>query len=501
MSMWRRTTVRLALVAALAACAGLSWWAPVAAAESKESSESPAKALDRLILTSGRVVEGEILEETATEVTIRVVVAGISAPTTFRKSEIMEMTRGAVEAPAQQEKPATRTPRADRRSDARSVTEEPKASDRAAKLFVVELKGRWGVDVSETPLKRVFEEADRAFDDLVPGAGSAASTVVDPAKRDQNIVVLKMDTLSRPGFNTLFRAEELLPIVYNEMTHKGRRVVFWVETAGGGAAFLPWVSPEIYFTNDGRLGGIGNLDEFNVGDNMVKEKLIGAFLGAAEGFAIKGGYVDHLDAIRAMIRQQNWLAVRFEGGRPVYLNRQPTANDGDGWTILSDSGEGEFKDTSAIRGNDIFILEAEWAMKLGIAKGIADTVDDLAFALGVQRDYIELKNNRGQRAATEWNERLEAAIRAVNNSEDTGYPVGHLWREFGEIQVGGDFSERRRNRGRQLNLLRQIRSLVGQYAEVLDPEGGWRAEIDVMIAQLQMQAEQDARAQRQGGRQ
>jgi len=485
--MWRAA-------AAMAVGAAMVCAVPVATmARTNEAPTESAGALDRVIMKSGRVVEGQILEETDSTILIKVIVSGISAPTTFKKSDILEIKRGAAAAPAQAAVTPTSAAPAPNAGNAPTSDE---VRPNAAKLYVVELKGRWGIDVSNTPLKRIFEDADRTFNDLV--SGPSGDLFVDPQKRNKHIVVLKMNCAGEAGFNTLFRAEQLLPIVFNEMTEKHRRVVFWVELAAGGAAFLPWVSPEMYFTSEGKMGGIGNLDEFNVGDNMVKEKLVGAFLGIAEGFAIKGGYADHLDVLRAMIRQQNWLAVRFEGGKPRYLTREPKAEDGEGWVVLSDNGEGANKDQKVLEVNDILILESDWAMKLGVAKGVADTVDDLAFALGVQRDYVELKDAKGQRIMDGWTEQVDNAIRLANPEAAPGVPLGRLWREFNEIQVGGDYAERRRDRGRKINILKQIRSIASQFAEIGDPDGQLRAQIDVMIAQLQLEAEQDARQNRGG---
>lgn len=473
------------------------------------SDQAPAKkGLDRIILKSGKMVEGEILEETASTIRIRVIVGGISAPTTYQKSEVLEIKRaeavadpsdGAKEPVRADSKPVPTkgvTPRSGKGEKKKQVIEAG-----ATKLYVVKLNGRFGVDVSETPLKQMFEDADKVFGDLVDGAGAEAGRkVVDPSRRRDHIVALKVRMGSQPGFNTIFRTEELSPIVMNEIVEKGRRVIFWVENASGGAAFLPWVSPEMYFTNDGKLGGIADLDDFSSGDHMVDEKLISAFLGIAEGFAIKGGYADHLPALRAMLRRQNWLAVRFEGGRPIYLTRRPTASDGDGWLVLSDDAEGENKDKeNSLKVNDTFLLDAEWAVKLGIARGRADTEEDLAFAMGVQRNYAVLEETRGQKIFDDWHDRIESAISQINETENTGRPVGRLWRDFAEIQVGGDYAQRKRDRGRKIALLTQIRSLLSLYAEVFDPKGDNRARLDLMLDGLRQEAQQDAQANRGGG--
>ena len=488
---------------------------------SAQAAERGDAALDTIILNSGRIITGHVLKETDDSVLVEVVLAGIKAQRTYQKSDILEIKRAShtnemghdIQAStAPMHTPST--PTAEPKAKPSASTEE--ADDNTAKIYMVNLKGRWAIDVSETPLKKLFEEVDSTFGDLVPGTGmESGRLVVDPEMRRKHIVVLKIDMSSAPGFNTIFRAEEISPIVMDEIVKKGRRVVFWVEQAAGGAAFLPWVSNEIFFTPDGQLSGMAELDAFSSGDTMVDEKLIGAFFGAAEGFAIKGGYADQLDVIHAMIRKQNWLWVRFDGGKPVYStaakkdsksgnrNMKEDAPDGPDpkytWTLLSDNGEGDYKDESSFEGNDVFSLNAEWGEKLGISDGTAETEDDLAFGLGVQRNYVVLDSSAGQKIFDQWKKRLNAAFAKVNRDSSNSLPLGSLWREYGEIQVQGSFNDRKKARGRQISLLRKVRGYLSKFAEVLDPDGKKRAQVDLMISQHKLEAEDDSRSQRRRG--
>lgn len=474
-------------------------------AESSDAAGNPAP--DRLIMRSGKVIDGRILEETDSQITMTVVMGGITAKTTFNKSEIAEIKRG-VNAPAAAKADAPEAAAAAPSKEQPKATTPPADEDdpTLTRLYVVELKGRFGWDVSKTTLANLFNEADKELNDLVPGTGAmSGKRVVDPAKRDRNIIVLKVELASAPQFGSIFAAENIAPVVKDQIVDKGRRVIFWVKSATGGAAVFPFVSPEIYFTPDGRLGGVVDLDEFTSGDHMVDEKLISAYIGHAEGFLIKGGYADHLPALRAMLRKHVWLYVKFEGGRPIYLERAPEDRDGDGWTLLSDDGQGDNKDESELEGNDLFLLEPDWAEKLGISDGTVETIDDLAFRLGVHRHYIAVEKNRAQKAVDAWKTGIDEAFKNVNPQERPGVRVGKLYRDLAELSQGGggagDANERKRIRGRRINLLNQIRGIVGQYAEVLDADGQWRARIDVEISRLKMEAETDARQQRnQGGR-
>ena len=456
--------------ATIALCAILA--APSAADARPDQSDEvqSAETIDKLILRSGRIVEGEILEETETGVRIMVAMGSMKAPATYTHSEILDIKRDIAVAP-----------KADTASKSGADEEEfnNSRSDEEADaiLYVIEMNEDFGVHTSQTPLADAFEAANKYFGDLDRG-GRVPSEL-----RDKHIVVLRLDTQTDPrrGFDGIWRAEDIAPVVEDEIVGKGRRVVIWIENALGGASFMPWVSPEIYFTNDGLMGGIGSLDEFDIGDEMVNEKQISLRLGHAEGFAIKGGYAEiGPPIIRAMARQQNWLCVRWEGGKPIFREAAPPEGEEHLWQVLTDSGEGEYEDPeeTAYKGNDVLRINSDLALKLGLADGVADDIDDLAFELGVDASYAEVKDNRANKIMEKWETDIDYAMEQV--SRDPRSP-GELWIQYQSVQVGGTLRERTKLRGQQLNILRQIRSIVNRYAEVLDADGNWRAQLDVQI--------------------
>ncbi len=505
----------------LIALGGATGVAPSALAQSGSSSASDSGELDQLILDDGKVINGRIIEINDSIVRMKIVVAGISAETTYDRGRVVQIKRAAEasaeSAPSSAPKASSATS-ASTSSITRSVpgTKSSNAlagmDPDAAKLYVVELHGRWGVDVSQTPLEDVFADVDKTFDDLVEYHESGAHRmVVDESVRDKHVVVLKMDVSATSGFNAIFAAEEMAPIVMKEINQKKRRVVFWVELAAGGAAFLPWVSPEIYFTSDGVMGGAADLDEFSTGDELVDEKLIGAFVGAAEGYVIQGGRAEHLPVMHAMLRKQNWLLARFEGGKPVYFTQAPPSGDDDDsrrggsddesaadllnaefegrtWVVLSDDGEGDYADEFEFEGNDVLALNAEWADKLGISSGTADTVDDLAFELGVHRNYQQIEEPRGQKLAERWKTQVADAIEKVNRDPNNGYPLGRMWEDLQDLDRAGRGQDARRVRGQKMSLLRKIKGILARYQEVLDPDRQIQSEIDVRIEELRLEA-------------
>jgi len=486
------TRTLVALVASLVlALSGVMAWSPAAFADA-ETSTGEKKPLDKIIFANGRTVECEILEETATQVTVMVHFGNLPpTKTTYQKAEILDIQRGTVDPSATASARATTRTAARAKDDKDSKRVAVDAADPdAALIYLVEFKGTFGSDISNTPLRDVFRDVDLVFNDMVEitTASGQKQMVVDPEKREKHIVVIKMDCGSDPrmGFDGLFRAEELGPIFEAQTQDKHRRIVFWIKEARDGAAFIPWLSQEIYFHPDGKMFFTSNLDEFSSGDKMVDAKLVSARLGHAHGFAIDGGYDTAPIIIDAMALKSRWLCYRLEGGEPVFLTREPTQDElREGWEILTDNGKGEYEDKNKVLfQNDQLILDARIAQVLGISDGTARELSDIAFALGVGRNYTEVVN-RGQRIFDDWVKAKENAIAQVNMEDGT------LWREFARINVDGDYDQRRRARGQQIKILGQIRSVFTRFAEVWDPAGSFRSRIDTQIEVIRQSQQAD----------
>ncbi|MEM8835062.1 MAG: hypothetical protein AAGD00_04500 [Planctomycetota bacterium] len=489
------------LAAGVAFSGGFFSPTPLAHADDSKQVES---SQDTVILRSGRIVSGQILEETDTEVTMLVVMGSLKARTTYAKKDILEIERGsASDAMAKDGETMAEAfdPAALNKKDVEWQGPGDSYDPGTLRLLIVELEETFGVQSSESPLEEMFEEADKLFGDVqsMRRPDGTVKRVVDPLTAEQNVVVIKMNTQTNPqqGFDGMWRAETIAPVVEHEIVEKGRRVVFWIENAGGGASFLPWVSDEIYFMRDGIMGGIGSLQDFDIGDEMVNEKQISLRLGHAEGFAIKGGYGKiGPPIIRAMARADNWLCVRFEGGEPMFLEADPKVrNEGySDWVVLTDNGEGENEDEFSFKGNDVLNINADWASKLGLSDGTADDVDELADLLGEPFDYVYVEEDTGAHKVLErWAESIETAIDMISQNPNT---PGKLWVEY--RSVPNDFpDDPRRAIGVQIRTLKQIRSVLSRFEEVFDSSGAQRAQLDVMIEQHKVELQQ---LSRRGGR-
>ncbi|RMD64764.1 MAG: hypothetical protein D6824_03550 [Planctomycetota bacterium] len=469
--MLHRTTVdtnrRPLLIALLVAGAALLGAAPGGAAPSPaqaQATTSEADNLDTIVLRNGRVVKGRILEETDAYVKIVVVVAGIEAETTYNRSEILRVVRASKERPSKPQQPTTPTRPPSPAAQEHKAPRQTSPGQHVPVLYILPLKGH----IVGDPVGYEYLAQARRNDIITVTPFKQA--LEDARKHDPDVVVIEIDADSPAGFDGMFVAQPFYEVVEQAMK-EGVRIVFWVKRAVAGAAFLPFISPEIYFKSDGLLGGVGNLSDLDYGDRWVTEKQISLRLGIAEGYAIQGGYDPAL--VRAMARRENWLFVRWEGGKPVYLEREPRPSDGPGWTLLSDDGEGDNADTSVVEQNDVLQLNADWAQRLLVAKGVADTVEDLAFLLGFGDGY-RLERGKARKILEDWSKRVASAVEEIQRQQDV----------VDENGSGGSGEDARIALGKQIAALRRIRSLMTVYAEALDPSGDRRAQTDLQIQQL-----------------
>lgn len=437
-------------------------------AQSDEAQEENSGALDEIILRSGRIIEGRILSETATEVEVMVVVAGIEAPATYSRSEILKINRGA----------GAKAESSDDGDSATSASRsEPKkaGASGAPNIYLLEVDGRL-----------IGENGLDAFPRQTTVTASSLEDALEDAQTyDPKAIIVKLDVEAASGLSGVFVAEHIGPVFEELIYDDNERIVFWIDRAVGGAGLLPFVSPEIYFTSEGRMGGLTGIGEISSGDTMVDEKLISAALGHAEGFAIKGGYEFGPQLIRAMARQEEWLAVRWRGGEPQFIEWEPRPEiDGPEWTVLTDDGEGENADESPLMGNDVLNLDATLAERLRVSKGTYDLIDDLIYDLEIGRDY-EIVEGKGSRILEDYGERVARAfdeIRALQ--QDLEDADGNSRREV----------------GRQIQILKKLRGLLASYAEALDPSGAQRSQIDVRIEALRQAIAESNRRERERGR-
>ncbi|MCL4740570.1 MAG: hypothetical protein KJZ54_00040 [Phycisphaerales bacterium] len=464
------------LSAVVAAAAILS---PIPAGEASAGMVQDGTATrgkDVLIFKDGRIVEGRVLEETATEIRFEVKVGTIAAPTVYRKADILEVQRGAAT-----DAPASPAPgvRDERRDASPRVTGDPGAPG----IYVMEMTGRIGRDISVTPIRNVLEDARQHKPDVL-------IVVIDNAWQFGDGRDAPDDAAS---FGQIFIAEDIEPIFTQEIPQKwgySPRIIIWVKKAMGGACFIPFNFPEIYFHPDGKMGGIGNLifQYGNTGDEMVREKLFSAGMGHARGMANHGGYDPRI--VTAMARTDYVLSYRMVGGRAELLERLPEGPNE--FLLTNDGTKDEFKDTIQAlargEGKNTLTLNAKVARDLGVSKGTVSNLDELLFELQLHRRH-NLIEGRAKQIWERWGKDITEGEREIRR----------LMQEFGRIQVQGDYNQRSAARAQQIRTLQRIQQILKRFEEVaslglMELEGvPSPQEIDVIIEQIRQEQMKDKR--------
>jgi hypothetical protein len=424
----------------------------------KDKKAAPASMKDVLILKTGQRVEGQIIEETETTIRFKVVAAGgISAERTYNRSEVLSIERAAhsPSAPATPEKPATKTPAAPPVPP--SPAKAGVADAGAARIYLVELGGEFGRDVALTPMKRVVEDARKNEPDVLVVKIDCEYKIMGEEQKD-----FEADPTV---YGQLETARQIAVMLTDEIDAdpkwtKKPRLVFWVKKALGAVAFVPFVGREIYYTNDARHGGIGNLDRLfeGVGDEVAREKQRSLRLGRAAGLANKGGHDERI--LEAMARTDYVLSYSFEGGQIVLHE------DRSGEHLLTDSGEDsekdDIKDVVRYKGNDVLTLDAQTANTLGMAAGLVDTETELVTALGFERNYKEA-DGKGTDILKSWGKEVSEAE----------FNIRRLWRELERVAPDGNDQNQQNAQIRALSrrkaILEDIKALLVKYGESINP--------------------------------
>jgi hypothetical protein len=420
-----------------------AWAAPVAMTAST----------DTLIFKNGNVLEGTIVSETGTHVRFKGELHGIAFETEYPKADILEIKRGTGQAAGQA---ATDTKVVDP-SSYLTPPPAPVIDDGRDKIYWIDLTGKFGEEITQTPLRNALKDAKNQRADVI--IVMVDNKVVDDEEIRGNEELEKLYA----QFDELFRAEKIMAVVVDEVPaewQKPPRIIYWVRRALGGIAFMPLTSKEVYFHPEGKLGGVGNLNGMRArGHRRVVEKQISLRRGHAVGWVNQSGFPQPEMLVRALTQEDFVLSLKIEGGRPVLFEGYPS-NPGE--ELLTDDGMEGNADTidQAARGegNDVLTLDHRLAKLLGISKGTAETRDELLSLLGYRADQIV--KSRSEAIMRDWVRGFEAGKTQARR----------LWEEFGEVQVQGDYDQRRQARSTQIQKIEQIKSIFKRYAESFE----WR---------------------------
>lgn len=321
-----------------------------------------------------------------------------------------------------------------------------------SKVYLVPLRGEVGHDVCVSSLRRVMEDAKKQDPDFIVFFADFTWSIYGKQ--------VSSDEEATGSWDMVGKVAEMQAVftdaVRDDPTWKKKpRVIFWVRRAMGAAAFLPLVCKEIYFTPDGRMGGLGYLERLfeGRGDEVVREKQRSLRLGNVQGMGNKGGYSPEL--VRGMSRSDIPLSVTLVGGKPEYHW------DLSGEEILMDAGTKPDTLDQIVRleGNDTLTLSARQAKMLGVSIGDVENIDALMFTLGIERNYT-LISESGSKILRRWAEDLAKAERDVNK----------LFAEFQRTPIEGPTpTDRNKGRAKRIAKLSEMKRIVEQYEGSINP--------------------------------
>lgn len=450
-----------------------------------------------LIFRNGNRVEATLLSETDSSVHVRVTVAGITSETDYRKSDILKIEDVK---PDKDDAPKTDSPKPDatkpdaKKPDA-SKPDDTKPDDtktdaapdlsglveeaglswgdqswritsravpseaNGPKVYMIYMGGEFGRDESFTPMKEVVQDVKKYQPDILVLFFNNDFTHYGEEKEDFEA--------DRSAFDQLEQAREMATLFVDGINNdsswaKKPRIVSWIRKAMGGAAFLPFIAKEMYYTPDAIHGGIGRIEHIfdGVGDERARQKQYSLRQARGEGLCELGGHEKLI--MRAMARTDFVLSYRMKDGKPEFLpGEYPKSPDE---ILLTDDGKDDRRDIGQDvlrgRGNDTLTLDADTALRLQLSSGTAETLDDLMDRMGVSRNYVLVKG-KGAQILRDWS-------RQIGQAEANILRLSGQLREV-RVREPNNYQNRTRARGEQKHILLHMRSIYSRYAEALNP--------------------------------
>lgn len=295
-------------------------------------------ALDRVTLNDGRVIEGEIARELNGSVWIK---TADGQTQFFAAGSVMRIERDVESA-----------------EEETSITPAPASPN----------PGVSSPSVAETPKRRVSPGAPRAavlsFGDADNDMDMVGTYLTAKSLREciplleeegVDIVVLRVNS----GGGALLEIERISDLLHNEYKAKFRTVA-WIDYAISAAAMTPHALPEIYFM---RRGAYGASTGWFGALQAVAGRGLEEVLYLMELISERGGHDPRI--MRAMQIMEPLSVDLDENGRvrAMYQNTE-------GEVVIN-------------KPERVLTLTSQTAQTIGFATGIADTLDELAHAMGL----------------------------------------------------------------------------------------------------------------------
>ncbi|MCI0362360.1 MAG: hypothetical protein L0Y44_12005 [Phycisphaerales bacterium] len=340
-------------------------------AQDKSAGAQAPATEDILHMADGRVLRGQIISKTKTEVIFEYFDTKVNIKTRLKLAveNILKIEEDvaagsspaapaasptATPAAGASPKPADKLKAAEERKTygaARVQTEDPNVPS----IYIVPMKGQMGTDIN----KQVYE---KVRDDILEKKPTVV--VIELNCQDTEDVLYPRKGKDEQGLVELDTFRDMVNIFQDDLSQF--RQVCWVHDSLGISSMVALSWQELYMKPPARLGGLVVARE-ETGfekwqDADVRGKMTAAFMAWVKGFLEGGHYAFEL--AEAMVRPQFTLSATWKG-------REVT------WS-LDDTGEylvdGSDKKTTEFRAKD--------AEDLCVSDGTAETIEDLALLLG-----------------------------------------------------------------------------------------------------------------------
>jgi len=313
-------------------------------------------------------------------------------------------------------------------------------------IFPVPMYGQMGTDIHPSIYEQVAEEIRKVRPDLVV-------FMLDSADFDE---VFYLNNNDRDEFGQARLSDYRNIVITLRDGLREFNQVMWVEDSVGFSALMALSWPTMYMKPRSRLWGLQRVADMARGweDPDVAAKMMSAWTGIGKGFLEKGGHP--LELGEAMMKPELTLSASFEGRRVTW------SLDTNGHWVVDSSEESTTN------------LRAELAEDLGIAAGLAETLDDIAFLTGWREFEV---NTSGQQMVEkyveDWRRTFDRTIEWARDAEQS-----IEWAQ-------GD--EAVRYLGRAQQNYQRIIAAMRQYPAV---ENRWQQQFRINRMQLEIWVEQ-----------
>lgn len=373
--------------------------------------QAEAKTEDVVYMRDGRILHGQVLEESRTEVVFEFIDPNINITTklTLRKSDI-EQIKHDLPLESVQEEPAesaTSDPM-DLPADAPAAANIPTREERKGRIYgaqrgamnnedlpgfyVVPMRGQMGTDISS----EVYREM---IDDIREANPSLLIIELDCDElHETEYYGIEEEESGLDGSTALDDYRKVVQIFHNELRDIPQ--VVWVKDSVGVSSIVALSWKDLYMKPGARLGGLAKtaINFLRVKhDENTFGKYREAYMAWLKGFVSYGGY--DLDLIDAMVRPEFKLSATWHGREVDWLTSE------DGQYIVDGDEEATVS------------FYAKAAEDLCISKGTAETLDDLALLLGI-REYRVIEGDADKiydGYVSNWRRAFDMAAEEMNN--------------------------------------------------------------------------------------